>query len=633
MKNIITRIKNNNTLLLSLTLTVIPLLITISIQIFYTLINPDFRKAIFFRSYLIGLIITICVYGIITAIAGSSRISTIIICTIFLIFMIVNQFKIIYANDPILFSDVFLLNDTGSLLEITSGTMGTHFLKMLPLVILLTIMLALICVLSYRITCTLTKPKTRIIMGVTCVVLLVIIFFPNKYVTKAMKYLFTDEVMAQKDNHTTTNIAYYSKNGIVGGLYGLLLNNRFEEPDTYNDIKDELDDIMIDNSEPETVATWGTPNIVMIFSESFYDMSQVKEIEYDKPITENFNKLKEKGIFANMISPSFGGISANVEFEVLSGSNIGFYSEGYIPYMQLMNNDNYYNAPYFTKDLKNNGYKTKIVSTWSDTLFNCARAYDYMGIDETLYSKDFDNPDKKGDRISEKQVVDTIIDNLENKKDTDKLFYMTLTAQTHMPYPYTRYKEDEYDIHITDSPLSKELEEYVECYSQGVYDADVQLGRLYNYIQTYKEPVLLIFYGDHLPYLNPNDNSDAYNELNYFNTDDPLLNTYRKYNTQCLITANFDLGEDDIDYIGPDLIMPYVMSRCDMNISSYSKYLNSTIKDLPSFNCFVAIDSKGKLYDMNNLPNSITDPLELRKCVNWKYFVEIDSEENETAKD
>lgn len=606
---------------------IIPILLYASIQLFYYLCNSGFKKRPYFFSHALGIIILILAFTLITSLVKTTKRSTIILSVIIFLFMVIQQIKIGYSQDPILFSDILFLADTSSLLEITGSTLVEMITSLIPYSLLLLALLVVICIFSYIFEIKLNRVPLRITFGIFGFAVLFIIYFPNDYVTAFMQDTFFDSVTSDKNNHTTTNIAYYQKNGVIAGMYGLLLSNRFIEPDSYQKYSDKLDEIMKTDGDSyseyldENFSNWGQPNIIMIFSESFWDIDKLDEIEFDTAVTSNLHSLKEKGIYAEMISPSFGGISANVEYEILTGSNLGFFSEGYIPYMQLINNSNYYDAPYVSTVLKSNGYTTKIASTWSDTLFNCARAYEYMKIDETMFNSDFVNPDKKGGRISEAAVVDNIINDLENKEKGQKIFHMSLTAQTHMPYYIDRYEEDDYDVHITKSNLPDELNEMIQCYAQGVYDADKELGRLYEYIQNYDEPTIIIFYGDHLPYLQTNSGENAYSMLEYFNTDDYLTNFFRKYNTQLLITGNFDLGADDIDYIGPDLVMPYVLGRCDLeNESDYYNYLNSTVHKLPAFNCFVAVDNVGNLYNPDELDGQMKEVYEIRKCINWREY-------------
>ena len=52
---------------------------------------------------------------------------------------------------------------------------------------------------------------------------------------------------------------------------------------------------------------------------------------------------------------------------------------------------------------------------------------------------------------------------------------------------------------------------------EGARDADAMLGRLRDYFAGRSEPVVLVFFGDHLPYLG--DNQLGYRELGF--TEEP----------------------------------------------------------------------------------------------------------------
>ena len=613
---------------------VVPILICTAGQVFYSYCNSGYAKKAYVPSYILGYVIFLALYIFFATLARRTSTAAIIMSCATFIYLIASQFKIFYTFDPIMISDVLLLNDAGSLMEIMGDTFFDTLLSLLPAILLLMAALIGICKMAFMSNRYLYNPWKRLSCFLLSIIFIVAIFIPRTPISAAMKKIFF-EVTAEKDNHTTTNIAYYNKHGVISGIYGLYLTNQLEEPKNYEDNIAELEEELKNLENVPTTGDWGKPNIIMVFSESFWDIDKMDDITFDKEITSNFNALKDEGIYFEMITPSFGGISANVEFEVLTGSSLRYYGTGYIPYMQLMTDDRYYDMPNVPTELNNNGYSTKIISTWSDKLFNCKSAYKYFGVKETIYSKDFEEPDKKGGRISEKQVVDTLINQMENKSPEEKLFLMALTAQTHMPYPKDRYAEEEYDIKVTDS---NDLPEYVEdsyrCYAQGVYDADKELARLYEYIQTIDEPTIIIFYGDHLPYINQEDGSDAYPLLDYFNTDDELLNTYRKYNTQCLILGNFELGEDNIDILGSNMIMPYVLDRCDLDISSYFKWMatktgcgakdNGEYVGIVAGNPLVAADAQGNLYNPAALTGELAKDNNEQACINWKYFVDLD---------
>lgn len=613
---------------------VIPFLICSVGQTFYSYCNSGYGKKAFIPSYILGFIIFEVFFLLFAAITKHTKWATIIMCSCGFIYLVGSQFKIYYTFDPIMISDFLFLNDTGSLMEIMGDTFFDTLLSLLPAILVMLALFIIICKLAFKADRHFYTPWRRIPCLVLSIIFIVALFIPRTPVSAIMKKTFF-EVTAEKDNHTTTNIAYYNKHGVISGIYGLYLTNQLEKPEDYEKtiaaLEKELEELGNSSNNNSSSQNWGQPNIIMVFSEAFWDISKMDDIKFDKEVTSNFNALKEEGIYFEMISPSFGGISANVEFEVLTGSSLRYYGTGYIPYMQLMTSDKYANMPNVPTELNNNGYNTKIISTWSDKLFKCKNAYEYFKVNETLYNTDFKDPDKKGGRISEKEVVDTLISQMENKKDDERVFLMALTAQTHMPYPKDRYTEEEYDIKVSDDGgLPEYVTDSLRCYAQGVYDADKELARLYEYVKTLDEPTIIIFYGDHLPYINQEDGSDAYPIMNYFNTDDELMNTYRKYNTQCLILGNFDLGEDDVDTLGPNMIMPYVFRKCDLNVSPYFRWLGTktdsdeTSNHIVAGNPLVAMDSKGNLYNPGTLTGELAKDNNEQACINWKYFVEVD---------
>lgn len=613
---------------------VIPFLICSVGQTFYSYCNSGYGKKAFIPSYILGFIIFEAFFLLFAAITKHTKWATIIMCSCGFIYLVGSQFKIYYTFDPIMISDFLFLNDAGSLMEIMGDTFFDTLLSLLPAILVMLALFIIICKLAFKTDRHFYTPWRRIPCLVLSIIFIVALFIPRTPVSAIMKKTFF-EVTAEKDNHTTTNIAYYNKHGVISGIYGLYLTNQLEKPEDYEKtiaaLEKELEELGNSSNNNSSSQNWGQPNIIMVFSEAFWDISKMDDIKFDKEVTSNFNALKEEGIYFEMISPSFGGISANVEFEVLTGSSLRYYGTGYIPYMQLMTSDKYANMPNVPTELNNNGYNTKIISTWSDKLFKCKNAYEYFKVNETLYNTDFKDPDKKGGRISEKEVVDTLISQMENKKDDERVFLMALTAQTHMPYPKDRYAEEEYDIKVSDdSGLPEYVTDSLRCYAQGVYDADKELARLYEYVKTLDEPTIIIFYGDHLPYINQEDGSDAYPIMNYFNTDDELMNTYRKYNTQCLILGNFDLGEDDVDTLGPNMIMPYVFRKCNLNVSPYFRWLGTktdsgeTSNHIVAGNPLVAMDSKGNLYTPGTLTGELAKDNNEQACINWKYFVEVD---------
>ncbi len=601
-------------------LVTVPFLLFLVFQCYYMLCNITYARIICIQGLFFSFLLFWGIYMFVFGCMNNVYRTTVLLYAALVLFGIVNQLKIAYSDTPVFLSDFFFLNSAGTFMDILKGTIMGIILKYLVIIVAFLTGIVYICKFAKNRNEFSIRKRFRAFYIILPILFMVIISVPNKNISHFMLKTFFS-IDERQDNYATTNMGYYFKFGVFGGLYGQNLESRLEEPDGYD--PSELEQLVEESCKKKRNShKFGKPNIVMIFSESFWNIDDMKEVRFDQPVASNFEQLKQKGILVDMISPSYGGISSNVEYEMLTGSSIKFFSSGYIPYMQLYIDDKYIKAPSVIQELKRNGYKTHITSTWESSLFNCKSVYEYFGVDVTEYKEDLKDSYKKGGRISDAYVAERLIQELKEKPKDEKLFTMILTAQAHMPFNFDKYED--YDISIVDSKLDPEEEDTIRSYAQGVYDADKQLKEVYDFIQTYEEPTILIFYGDHLPYLKNEKGEDITKKLEYFNTGDSTEDLYRKYHTQCLILANYDIGEDDIDYMGPDLVMDYLLNNMDLEVSPYYQWLYTTIDKLPASNLYVSVDKNGNKYKTSKLTGTMKDTFDLRRKMNWKYFVEVD---------
>lgn len=581
-----------------------PLLFLLGIDTLF--INPNI-------STIISIIIIYSIYYLLAAIFNNNKISTIILGILSFILVVICKFKFEFTREPFFISDLMYSSDMGEILSLVKSQFFSKLIKLLPLFIYYGMLFSGIIIMNLKHNNYKYNIKKRITIILSAICILLVLFIPN---AKTNSFIMNTFYRVNTRKAITSNRNYCWKYGYFSSLYGNILESRIFEPDGYNKV--EIDKI-VKQSEEEKDKSLGKPNIIVIFSESFMDIDLLDEIEFDKPITKNFNELKKEGLFFNMISPSFGGTSANVEFEFLTGSSLNYFSSSYVPYMSLYNNAKYKDTPSILNELSDNGYYVKLVPFSSNLLFDCGKVYKLMKIDEVEFIPKVANKYKKGKYVSEEYVADKIIYNLENKDKDKPLFYMTMTMETHMPYGENKYKN--YDISIVKSKFNKELNGKIKSYAQGVYDADKQLGKLYEYIKTLDEPTIIVFYGDHLPVIMED------KSIKYFNTNNKLLNLYRKYNTQSLILANFDISSlkeennNELKYLGPDLLGSYIVNHMDINISEYFKWVYSTRNTIGASNRYVSINQQGELFYTSELKGNMKKLDELRKKVQYKYLI------------
>ena len=550
--------------------------------------------------FLISFITIFSLNIILMAIFNNSKISKIVLTTIMLILMIVNDFKFVIMNFPIRISDISYLNASNGEMMVSffDSVKGSWILKTIFKTIGVIIALVILNKIFKKNSTKFKKTKTRILSGIIGAALIVLLWFP----TENLKQFYFEKFYPNKTDKETSNdsdiIKTYYKYGFLEGVYYFYLKDDVISLNSYS--KKEVKNLL-NTFDEKNDDSWGQPNVVIILSESFSDASNLEGIEFDKELLSNIKSYDENlnTEYLNVLSPTYGGASVNTEFEILTGANLSFFNTGYIPYTQLYNNKNGTYLPNLIKEFNNNDYTTKYITAWEADSYKSGYVYSKIGVDEKIYGQDLNNPIKKGMYISDAYMMDVIIDELVNKKDDEKKFLFVATGQNHAPYNADRYTK--YDIEVTKTNYNEEDTGILKSYAQGVYDTDKELARLYEEISKLDEPTIIVLYGDHLPYIVNNSGENIYLNDSYFNTDDENLNTLRIYTTPAVILANYDIEIDDLEFINLNYLGSYILNKLDLKIDNYFKYINSTMKDFPVYNrTFIYNDTFQSINDLSH---------------------------------
>lgn len=610
--------KENNKIKNDIILGIIPFIIILLMEICFRICNGGLSVAlgINLNSFIFSTLIGYLIYAILVSITKKNSKAILIFCIISFILLLINQIKIIYTGEPIYFSDVKFLEAVGDLATMLTSTMLFMILQYLLFFLILAIIFILIIKWARKHDFEFINNKARIAVLLLSIMIIIILFIPNDITKNIYLRLFFNINEDTDYNSYTTNLLYYEKYSLLSGMYGVMLNNRFTESKNYNE--QELENV-IENTSFENKQELGTPNIILVFSESFWDIDKLEEVQINKEVTSNFNRLKQEGKCIELLSCTYGGRSENVAFELLTGGSLNYFTRGYIPIMSLYKKENSSNLPSIVKELKNNNYYSKIV--FGKDYYNSKNAFQKIGFDEYIELEQT-TENTRGKYISDEYITDLIMQELENKTDEKSLFYMAETIQNHMSYTKDKYQD--YDIEIENSNLNEDMNNTLLAYAQGIYDADKQLNRLYEYIKEYEEPTILIFLGDHLPYLYTEKGKNVIDYLKYFNTSEELENIYRKYNTQALILSNYDINwEETPQYLSNDLLFTYIINRMNIDISDYYKWLYITINDLPASNMYLGLDKDGNRYNINDFENKMKEIYLLKEMMQYKFFLKI----------
>lgn len=195
----------------------------------------------------------------------------------------------------------------------------------------------------------------------------------------------------------------------------------------------------------------------------------MKNVRFDPDPIPNFRSISETFGGGRLISPTFGGKTALVEFEILTGNSMALLPKGSVPYQQYLKNP----IPSVVWEFKKNGYETVAVHTYEKTFFNRANAYPLLGFDAFIGKEDISHPKYRGPFISDETFTDEILARLRAKDRKGPLFVFGISMENH--FSYEGHKFDDFDVSVSGSGLSKENAQTLRNYVQGIRDADREL--------------------------------------------------------------------------------------------------------------------------------------------------------------
>lgn len=610
-------------------LVIFPLFIVVFGDLFYRFnLNDGFNAindtlAVCLKHIPALLLVYLCVlsiYLLISSIFKKGKISKIILLIIFLILFVVNDIKFNIMGIPLELSDVNYLNaDNVSMMGTAAGTIGSWiWYTIIKAVVYIIVGIILVYIDKWR-GIKLENRLIRIGCFVGSIIVFTLIILGFRYETNfIIKYIYnTDKEVIDKYN----SVVDYSNNyGLLQGIILCGISKTDFTPSEYD--RKEATEILASYNSEDNDKSWGKANVVFILSEAFSDLERIDEVEFNKPLMKEINDYKKDNnkMVLDLIVPTKGGVSVNTEFEVLTGASLSFWSLGYIPYNQYYNNVSGAMAPNIIKEFNNNGYDTMYLTPWGSASYNSARNYELFGAKETVYGVSL-NGKNKGTFYSDKSFMEDIYNQLKDTSVGNYKFIMSATGQNHFPYTSDKYKENELDIKVTKSDFSDESNILLRNYAQGLYDASKELNNLYNKIQELDVPTIVVFYGDHLPYMVDSNGIDPYMESSYFNTNDEKLNNIRKYTTKVVILSNYDIETDDIKYMNASYLGAYILNKMDLNISNYFKFIDDTRKKVSAFNR-QGIYLGDRVVDFDDMNNSVKLTINNYKNVQYGSFYE-----------
>ncbi|HBP17120.1 MAG TPA: hypothetical protein DEA08_04895 [Planctomycetes bacterium] len=208
-----------------------------------------------------------------------------------------------------------------------------------------------------------------------------------------------------------------------------------------------------------------------------------------------FHALQRAQGRGEVLSPVFGGLSANAEFELITGCSMAFLPRDSCPFKQFIHRPLPTALPAL---LAEEGYRTRALHVESLDFFNYRQVYPRLGYQRhrTLWSDPWAARDPSGRRPSDRALARAVIDALQDGEGP--AFVFAFPNGTHWPWSEELSKRHEIEV-LTELPAHQrgKLRDYVNS----LREMDEALRLLVEHARASPEPVLILALGDHLPVL------------------------------------------------------------------------------------------------------------------------------------
>ncbi len=280
----------------------------------------------------------------------------------------------------------------------------------------------------------------------------------------------------------------YYNTGFMGGFLYNLHVEPMAKPADYS--AEKIKEVVA-KYQAETIAKeTEQPNIVYIMSESFSDPLRLKGLASDDDPLEAYHEIASQTYSGQMLSQNYGGGTANIEFEALTGFSMElFNSQLTTPYTMLV--PNLAELPSIVSLTKERGYQTTAIHPYNTSMYKRKDVYNVLGFDQFLDESTMTHQEKLENNpyISDQAAFNEVLDLLET--DSPQFVHL-VTMQTHMPYK-DKYEASGRQISGVDNPQT------MDNYLTDVQYTSEALASFLDELKRLPQRTLVVFWGDHLP--------------------------------------------------------------------------------------------------------------------------------------
>ena len=351
-------------------------------------------------------------------------------------------------------------------------------------------------------------------------------------------------------------------------------------------------------------------NVICIMNESFADLRifnglvSGNSFETDGPFLSYYDSLSENAQKGWLYVPVFGAMTANSEYEFLTGNSCAFVPQGSIPYQ-------FYTKPgdgSLARVFGEAGYRTVAMHPYPGYNWNRTEAYENLGFDEFLDQDYYEasgfldeeetggSADSRMPRgyLSDAADYEALIRQVEEKEPGEKLFLFNVTMQNHGGYEVADFPAD---VHVTAVNGGDCLGEYPKAdqYLTLMKRSDEALKMLLDYFSTCSQPTLIVLFGDHEPSV-----ETSFYEALYGTRWSQVPGEQKRYSfvTPYLIWSNYERDAGDLGDMSAFMLGGQVLRAAGMEAGGFGYAVERLRGEYPMVHSMGLLTRDGQFLDV-----------------------------------
>jgi phosphoglycerol transferase MdoB-like AlkP superfamily enzyme len=288
----------------------------------------------------------------------------------------------------------------------------------------------------------------------------------------------------------------YQRNGFIGGLLYNLDVEAMEPPPGYSAAA--MDAIVRRYTAAAAAinrhrtGTLDDTNVVVALSESFSDPTRLRGVDFAGDPIPYTRKVMSRTTSGTMLAQKFGGGTADMEFEALTGMSMGqFAPQVSIAYQMVV--PNYDSFPSAVQLFEDRGHRALAIHPFTTGLYRRETVYPIFGFDDFISQGELQHEQRIDDSplISDDSAFDEV--RYQIGRSDQPLLINLVTMQNH--FPSGGVYHDPIPVAGLPDPASGNAAGYL----RGLTHSDDALRSFLKQLRGSDEKTAVIFYGDHLP--------------------------------------------------------------------------------------------------------------------------------------